>query len=92
LIINLNKDIYSLLFFFFNNILLKIDKTLYKNGYYSKNLNIYYYIIKDMNLFSEIKTNLGLFNLKSNLNINIFLLGIDNNETILLLNCLKIKN
>lgn len=59
IIINRVKDIYLLLFFFFNNVYNLIDSSFIKKGFLSKKLNIFYFIIKDMNIFSEIKTNLG---------------------------------
>lgn len=44
-----------------------------------------------MNFFSEIKTNLGLFNLKSALIINIYILGTDINKSNIFLKNLKIN-
>lgn len=77
LILNNNKDIYLLLYYFLNNILINIEKSYIKKGFYSKQLNIFYFILKDVNIFSEIKTNLGLFNLKIPLNFTIYILGGD---------------
>lgn len=79
-----------MLFFFFNNIYKLIDNSFIKKGFLSKKLNIFYFIIKDMNIFSEIKTNLGLFNLKKFLNINIYYLGLDFNSSKIHLNNIKI--
>ena len=90
LILNKSKDIYTLLFFFSNNILINIDKSLIKKGFLSKKLNIFYFIIQDINIFSEIKTNLGLFNLKKFLNINIFFVGLDYQGSKIYLNNIKI--
>jgi hypothetical protein len=95
LIINNEKDLYNLLYFFLNNILFNIDKSFIKKGFLSKKLNIFYFIIKDVNIFSEIKTNLGLFNLKKSLNFTIYVLGVNKNEiknVKLLLNNLKLNN
>lgn len=90
LILNKPKDIYTLLFFFFNNIFKKIDQSFINKGFLTKKLNIFYFIIKDMNIFSELKTNLGLFNLKKHLNINIFFLGLDYKASRVLLKNIKI--
>jgi hypothetical protein len=54
-------------------------------------LNIFYFIIKDVNIFSEIKTNLGLFNLKDALSLRLFINGGDATSGIILLKNLKIK-
>lgn len=90
IIIHKPKDIYVLLFFFINNIIKNIDNTYINKGFLSKNLNIFFIIIKDMNIFSEIKTNLGLFNLKNPLNINIYFLGVDYKISKLYLKNIKI--
>lgn len=91
LIINNYKSIYFIFFYFLNNVLFNIDKTFIKKGFFSKKLNIFYFIVKDMNFFSEIKTNLGLFNLKSALIINIYILGTDINKSNIFLKNLKIN-
>jgi hypothetical protein len=91
LIINNYKNIYFIFFYFLNNILSNIDKTFIKSGFFSKRLNIFYFIIKDMNFFSEIKTNLGLFNLKSSLIVNIYILGLDFNKSKILIKNFKIN-
>lgn len=85
LIVNNYKEIYFLFYYFINNILVNIEKIFIKKGFYSKHLNIFYFIIKDINIFSEIKTNLGLFNLKTALNFNIYILGGDYHTTTTLL-------
>jgi hypothetical protein len=64
-----------ILFFFFNNIFINIEKNFLKFGFINK--NIFYFIIKDINIYSGLKTNLGLFNIKSQLNINLYLIGGD---------------
>jgi hypothetical protein len=78
IILNKNYDIYLLLYYFKNNIIISIDKILIKKGYiYNNNNTIYYIKINDMKIFSEIKTNLGLFHINTSININIYLLGCD---------------
>ena len=42
-------------------------------------MNIFFFLVKDVNVFSELKTNLGLFNLQQPLNFNIYLKGCDKN-------------
>jgi len=83
------QDISFLLYFFFNNIGKNLDFAFIKKGFFSKNLNIFYFIIKDMNIFSELKTNLGLFNLKKPLNIHLYFLGVDNTSSLIFLNNFK---
>jgi hypothetical protein len=83
------SNIYFFLYFFFNNIGKNLDKSFIQKGFFSKNLNIFYYIIKDMNIFSELKTNLGLFNLKKPLNIHLYFSGVDFNSSNIFLNNLK---
>lgn len=73
LIIYKNLDIYFQLIYLKNNILINIDKNLLIKNLMKKNvININ---IKNIKVFSETKTNLGLFNLKNSININIYLLG-----------------
>lgn len=92
LILNDQKGIYSLFFYFLNNVFFIIEKSFLKKGFFSKKLNIFYYIIKDMNFFSEIKNNLGLFNLKSALILNIYILGADFKKSNLFLKNLKVSS
>lgn len=47
--------------------------------------------MKDLNIFSEKKTNLGLFNLKSVFNSHIYLKGCHVEDSYILLKMLKIK-
>lgn len=61
-------------------------------GIFSSNLNIYYLTIKDVNIFGEKKTNLGLFFLKAFLNVKFFCTGVDIMSTKILLRNLKIGN
>ena len=55
-------------------------------------LQIYYLVFKDLNVFSEKKTNLGLFVLKSKLNFKMFCTGQDILSNTLLLRNMKIYN
>lgn len=57
---------------------------------FSYSLNVYYLLIKDFNIFGEKKTNLGLFFLKSFLNIKFFCTGVDIMSTKIFLKNLKI--
>ena len=76
LVLNKYHDIYLILIYLKNNIIFYIDNILIKKGYICNTL--YYLKLKDIKIFSEIKTNLGLFYLKNSININIYLLGCDN--------------
>lgn len=73
-----NRYVYNNLFLFFNEYVSNIDRNSITSGYYSKNVAIYYILVKDLNSFSERKTNLGLFNLSSSLSVYIHL--HDNNS------------
>lgn len=59
------RYIYNNLYCLFCEYLVFIDKNLLLFGYYTKIAKIYYIIIKELNFFSEQKTNTGLFNLHS---------------------------
>lgn len=76
LIIN-KKDVYNILFLVLNDILSVTDRGYLSSGLFSKNNNIYYLVFKDVNIFSEKKTNLGLFSLKRNLNFRIYCTGCE---------------
>jgi hypothetical protein len=91
MILNNIKDISYVLFFFFNDIIKNIDPSFIKKGFFSKKLNVFFFAIKDMNVFSEMKTNVGLFNLKKALNLHIYCLGINTENTMIFLNTLKIN-
>jgi len=85
------KEIYTFLFFYINDVLYKIDKSYISYGLFNKSLNIFYILLKDLNIFSEKKTNLGLFNLKSVFNSHIYLKGCHVEDSYILLKMLKIK-
>ena len=89
LIIKSNRDIYYSLYILFNNILINIEKNMLKLGVLNRNLNLFFIIVKDLNIYSELKTNLGLFNIKRPLNIKLFFSGCDYKASKILLNNLK---
>lgn len=66
--LNNNKEIINKLYYLYNNIIINIDKNLLKA---KKSNNCYSIKIKDNNIYSELKTNLGLFNIKRSMIINI---------------------
>lgn len=86
-----NSNLYEHVFFLINDLLPYIDSSFLKFGVYSKEFNIFYFIIKDLNVFCEKKTNLGLFFLESSLNYQIFCNGVDLYGTTLLLRNLKLN-
>jgi hypothetical protein len=49
-------------------------------------------ILRDLTVFSDKKTNLGLFNLKNSLSLRLFINGGDVSSSKLLLKNLKIKH
>lgn len=83
-------DLFLFLSIFMNEIVPTLSKGLLSSFLFSSNLKIYSLIIKDMSIFNEKKTNIGLFHLKHNLNIKIFFTGIDIKSAKFLLNSLKI--
>lgn len=82
---------YNKFFFLLNDILPVLEKTYVLSGVFSKTLQVFYIVIRDLNIFSEKKTNLGLFYLKQNLNLHIFCQGSDLYSTRLLLRNLKLS-
>jgi hypothetical protein len=50
-----------------------------------------YIVLKDLTLFSEKKTNMGLFNLENFLNLHLYFSGGDINSSKILLRNLKLK-
>lgn len=67
------NDLYFPLSFFLNDVLSIIDNDYFYFNLKKINNIICSITIKDMNIFSEKKTNLGLFNLKDNLKLRFFL-------------------
>lgn len=90
-IIFLGSSIYEHLFFFINDLLPRIDKPYLNYGIFSKDAKVFYIVIKDLNVFCEKKTNLGLFFLENALNLQLFCNGLDLYGTKLLLRNLKIN-
>ena len=88
LIITKLFDIYHLLFYLKNNILTLLDKSILTKKFINNNL--FFINIKNIKVFSEIKTNLGLFSLNNSININIYLLGCDLNYNNIFIKLLKI--
>jgi hypothetical protein len=68
-----------------------LDKNYIFTGIFSYKLNILYLIIKNLHIFSDKKTNLGLFNLYNPLSLHIFFKGGNINSSKIILKNLKIK-
>jgi len=68
-----------------------IDKIYLKYGILNKKLNILFIVLKDLTLFSEKKTNIGLFNLENFLNLHLYFSGGDINTSKILLKNFKIN-
>jgi len=95
IIIN-NKDIYSLLYYLYNNIINEIDKSLIKSLFINKKIENKYIIFsiinEDNSIYNEYKTNYGLFNLKSPIKLYFYMVGLDeNSKKILIENIFKKK-
>ena len=86
------KEAYSALFFLINDVLPFMGKNYVKKGIFSRSLNILYMVLKDLTVFSDKKTNLGLFNLKNPLSLRLFVTGGDAFAGKMLLKNLKLKN
>jgi hypothetical protein len=72
-----STKLYQNFFFFLNDLYLKSEILFIKQGIFSLAQKKYYIILKDLTLFSERKTNLGLFYLQQSLNLHIFYSGCD---------------
>jgi hypothetical protein len=90
IIIN-NKEIYNILFYYLNDYLSILDKVYFKSGVYSLKLNILYIVLKDLTIFSEKKTNMGLYNLEDSLNLHMYFSGGDIKISKIFLKNLKIN-
>jgi hypothetical protein len=88
LILNKKKYIFLILFNIYNNIIVNVEKKLI-NIFYKKNISIFTLMIKDLNIYSELKTNMALFNIKKPLNIKIYFSGKNYKKNILLIKNLK---
>jgi hypothetical protein len=88
LILNKKKYIYLILFNVYNNIIINVEKKLI-NTFCKKNINVFALVVKDLNIYSELKTNMALFNIKKPLNIKIYFSGKNFKKNILLIKNLK---
>jgi len=87
----MKKEIYSTLFFLINDVFSLLGRSYLKKGVFSFSQNVLYMILKDLTIFSDKKTNLGLFHLKNDLSLRLFISGGDVNSSMVLLKNLKIK-
>lgn len=85
------REVYPVLFYFINDFLYFINKIHYKLGVYSKKLNIFYIVLKDLTIFSERKTNMGLFYLEDNLNLHLYFSGGDISSSKIIIKNTKLK-
>jgi len=69
--------IYDNTYLLFDEYLVNIDRNAITSGYQTKLSKIYYIIIKDLNTFSDRKTNIGLFNLSTHLILTFYLNGLE---------------
>lgn len=85
------NDLYFFLFYLSNDIFFLLDKdSIFINrNFFFNNYNNLFLSIKDLSIFSEIKTNIGLFDLKSPLNIKFIFSGFDSISNKILFNNLK---
>lgn len=82
---------FDILYFFSNDVFALLDKSYLSTMYYRKRKSHQIlYILKDMNLFIEKKTNIGLFNLKNSLNISFVFASNNKAGASLLLQTFKI--
>ena len=84
------NDIFPLLSFFVNDIFPVLDADYYSVNLIKGNLISYHFLLKDMNIFSEKKTNLGLFNLKDDLNFKFSFNSLKNNSVKLFFSNIKL--
>lgn len=89
--IALNKhDLFRNFFFISSDIIYCVDYNYMDYCFYKASFFVFFIVIKDMNIFSEKKTNLGLFNLKNYLNVKVSISASDSDAARLLLNVFKI--
>jgi hypothetical protein len=70
------KEVNNILFFI-SYYLRKADIRFIRSGIFNKILKIFYIQIADLNVFTERKTNLGLFYVEQPLNIHLHFAGLD---------------
>jgi len=87
----LTNNFYKHLFFFVNDIFLMSESVYRKFGVYSYVPSIYYVTIMDLAIFSEKKTNLGLFFLSRPMTLHIFFKGGDVTNLSNVLNNFKMR-
>lgn len=80
---------YNQFLFFFNDLYLSSEKKTY--SIYSLKRQIYYFLLKDLAIFTNKKTNLGLFYLKQQLNVHIICTGCTRLSMVSFLKNLKLK-
>jgi len=87
------KEIYYFLFFLSNDILSFIDsKYIFVNkNYFYKKYDYLFMNISDVSLFSELKTNIGLFDLKLPLNFKYFFNSNNSKNDLFLMKQFKLK-
>ncbi len=90
IIINNINCIHSILFTIFNNIIVNIEKNLIKLSLQNKKkINFFFILINDFNIYSELKTNMALFNIKKPLNIKIYFNGCNYKNNYFFIKTLK---
>lgn len=83
-------NMYEALSFFIVDVKSRIDIDLLEFGTFCSNFLTFYYIVKDLNLFSDRKTNVGLFYLNSYLFLKIRVLPLSILKGRMLLNLFKL--
>lgn len=70
-------ELYKGLYFILNDVLPLTESVYIRSGLFSSELRIFYIILNDLIMFTEKKTNFGLFFLRVNLNILLYASGVD---------------
>lgn len=89
LLVSNNYYIINILHLLYNNIIFNLDKSLLYFGFKDGKINIFSILIKDQNIYSELKTNLGLFHIKEPFRVNLYFLGNLKRHNLLLIKNLK---
>jgi hypothetical protein len=82
------KQVFYRLYYLCNDLFPVLERT---NIIVKTHIKVCHVIIKDVNIFAEKKTNLGLFAIKQYFNIKLFFIGIDSSLVNILLKNLKIS-
>ena len=87
------KDVYFFFYFLSNDILKSTDEQyfFFNKKYFKRNDSFLYLNFSDVSLFSELKGNIGLFDLKVPLNIKVFFTGLNPQNNLYFLKQLKFK-